>query len=99
MANECAKCGGTESQTTADANTLGLLQGFQRRVYTCCQITEWADEQRLAWFEAIHEDSQLIDEQSIQPELRDADVVFVPVRFRRPQVPWYRSPDVWGLAG
>jgi hypothetical protein len=83
MTNKCAQCGRTKSQTAADSKTLGLVQELQRGVYTCCQITEWADEQRLAWFEAIHEDSHLIDEQSVQPESRDADVVFIPVRFRR----------------
>ena len=58
MTDKCMNCGRTESQITADAKTLGLLQEFQSGVYTCCQIADWADEQWLAWFEATQQDNK-----------------------------------------
>jgi hypothetical protein len=92
MTNKCTKCGGRESQITADAKTLGLLQEFQSGVYSCCQIVAWADEQWLAWFEATKEDSRLLDNVTGRPQVDDSDIegVLVPVRLRRRQVPWYR---------
>jgi hypothetical protein len=96
MANKCAKCGRTESQTTADAKTLGLLPELQCGVYTCCQMAEWADEQWLAWVEATQQDSQLIDDVRIGSEFRESEVVLVPVRLRRQQVPWYRNTNDLG---
>ena len=92
MTNECTNCRRTESQITADAKTLGLLQELQSRVYTCCQIAEWADEQSLAWFEATQEDRRLVDNMTDRPHFDDSDTegVLVPVRLRRRQVPWYR---------
>jgi hypothetical protein len=96
MTNKCAKCGRTESQTTADAKTLGLLQELQCRVYTCCQITEWADEQWLAWVEATQQNTQLIDDASIRPEFNESEVMLVPVRLCRQQVPWFRNTNDLG---
>ena len=92
MTNECTNCGRTESQITANAKTLGLLQELQSGVYTCCQIAEWADEQSLAWFEATQEDRRLVDNMTGPPHFDDSDIegVLVPVRLRRRQVPWYR---------
>ena len=89
----CKQCGRTDAQITADAKTLGLLQEFQSGLYTCCQIAEWADEQWLAWFEATQEDSKLVDDIASRPGIDDSECVFVPVRLRRQQVPWYRNPD------
>ena len=93
MANKCTKCGRTESQITADATTLGLLEEFQSGVYSCCQIVQWADEQSLAWFEATTEDSTLADNMTGPSQVDEADSegVLVPVRLRRRQVPWYRG--------
>ena len=93
MAGKCTRCGRTDSQVIADAKTLGLLQEFQSGVYTCCQIAAWADEQWLAWFEATQEDNKLVDDVTSQPEYDETQLVFVPVRFRRQQVPWYRTPE------
>jgi hypothetical protein len=92
MTSKCPKCGRTESQITADAKTLGLLQEFQSGVYSCCQIVEWADEQCLAWFEAAEGDSRLIDNRTGRSQIDEGEDegVLVPVRLRRQQVPWYR---------
>ena len=48
MNKNCKRRGHTESKITADAKTLGLLQELENGVYTCCQISQWADEQCLA---------------------------------------------------
>ena len=93
MTDKCTNCGRTESQVIADAKTLGLVQEFQSGVYTCCQIAEWADEQWLTWFEATQKDNKLVDDATSQPEYDETQLVFVPVRFRRQQVPWYRNPE------
>ena len=63
-----------------------------KRVYSCCQIVAWADEQWLAWFEATQEDSRLVDNMTGRPQLAEGDRegVLVPVRLRQQQVPWYR---------
>src|SRR5690348_8501288 len=72
MTDKCTKCGRTESGMTADAKSLGLLQEFQCGVYTCCQVAEWADEQRLAWFEATAEDSRAADNRTARPHVDEA---------------------------
>jgi hypothetical protein len=92
MTCKCPKCGRTESQITADAKTLGLLQGFQSGVYNCCQIVAWADEQWLAWFEATDGDSRLVDNMTGPSQISEGESegVLVPVRLRRQQVPWYK---------
>jgi hypothetical protein len=92
MTDKCTKCGRAEPQITADAETLGLLQELQNGVYTCCQISQWADEQWLAWFEATQEDQEV----TIRREFSEAELVLVPVRLRRQQVPWYRTADNLG---
>jgi hypothetical protein len=58
----CRRCGCTDSRALADARTLGFQDEFQRRVYTCCQIVGWADEQWLAWVEAAVEDGKSVDD-------------------------------------
>lgn len=93
MDNKCAICCRSDSQVIADARALGLLQEFQCGRYTCCQISEWADEQWLAWSKAAHEDANYTDESHGARRLDGAEPVLVPIRFRRPQVPWYRKPD------
>lgn len=77
----------------ADAKALGLQQEFQSGIYTCCQISEWADEQWLAWVTAAVDDANYADEITGQKSFTEAEAVLVPVRFRRRQVPWYRNPD------
>lgn len=93
MSDKCTNCGRTESQITADAKTLGLLEEVQSAVYTCCQIAKWANEQWLAWFEATQEDSKVVDDVTSRPGIDDSECVFVPIRLRRQQAPWYRNPD------
>ena len=93
MTNECAICGRSGFQVIADAKTLGLLQEFECGIYSCCQISEWADEQWLAWSKAAHEDANSADKADGPVRPDDAELILVPVRFRRPQVPWYRNPD------
>jgi hypothetical protein len=58
----CSSCGSTESQTFADARTLGLVRELQGGVYACCQIVTWADEQWLAWAEAAQQDGKSADD-------------------------------------
>ena len=92
MNDKCPTCGRSESQVIADAKALGLLQEFQCGIYSCCQISEWADEQWWAWFKAAHEDANYASEPD-STEVVGTEPSLVPVRFRRPQVPWYRKPD------
>ena len=92
MSNICGLCGRTESEAMADAKMLGLQQEFGLKIYTCCQIAEWADEQAFAWFRAIAEDSKRIEEAPELPQLGDPEPVLIKVRSRRSQVPWYREP-------
>jgi hypothetical protein len=89
----CRKCGRTKSQIIADARSLGVLEELQSGVYTCCEVSQWADEQWLAWFEATQEDDKILEEVTIRPEFTETNLVLVPVRLRRQQVPWYRNPD------
>jgi hypothetical protein len=93
MTKKCAICGRSDSQVIADAKTLGLLQEFECGIYSCCQISEWADEQWLAWSKAAHEDANYADEADSPLPSDEAEPILVPVRFRRAQVPWYRNPD------
>ena len=92
MTKKCIICGRPESQLIADAKALGLLQEFQCGRYTCCQISEWADEQWLAWSKAAHEEANSADEPDSLRCPEGAEPFLVPVRLRRPQVPWYRHP-------
>ena len=93
MPNKCTNRGRTESQLIADAKTLGLLQELESGLYTCCQISQWADEQCLAWFEALAHDGKIADDVITGLDLEDSETIFVPVYKRRQQVPWYRSPE------
>jgi hypothetical protein len=93
MNKKCKRCGRTESQITAGARTLGLLQKLDSGVYTCCQISQWADEQSLAWFEAMQQDRELVNGITIPRDFTESEVVLVPVRLRRTQVPWRRNHD------
>jgi hypothetical protein len=70
MTDKCTKCGRAEPQIKADAKTLGLLQELESGVYTCCQISQWTDEQWLAWFRATQEDQ----EGTIGPEFSEAEL-------------------------
>ena len=97
MNNNCKRCVHTESQMTADAKTLGLLQELESGVYTCCQVTQWADEQCSAWFEAIQQDGKLVDDIiTARGGLSESEFVLVPVRVRQAQVPWYRNQGIVG---
>ena len=89
MPDNHVNCECTESQVSVDVKNLGLLREFESGLYSCCQITAWADEQWLAWFEALAQDGKLADDGTTG----DRDVVFLPVHLRRKQCPWYRSPE------
>ncbi len=93
MSMTCASCRRSDSQVFADAKALGLVQEFQCRIYTCCQISEWADEQWLAWSKAAHEDANAAEEANSRNLGFVTEPLLVPVRFRLPQVPWYRNAD------
>jgi hypothetical protein len=92
MTHTCTTCGRTESQATAEARAVGLMQEFLDGMYTCCQVAQWANEQLVAWFEAIHADGEPNEKLA---ELRESQVeaVLVRVRGRGVQVPWFRNPD------
>ena len=93
MSTTCITCRRSNPQIFADAKALGLLEQFQCGIYSCCQISEWADEQWLAWSKAAHEDANVAGEANSQNYGLVNEALLVPIRFRRPQVPWYRSPD------
>jgi len=85
----CEACGLAESQAVTDAKTLGLFEEFRCGVYSCCQVGAWADEQWLAWFEALDEDMRNAETGLGWAEQSESDTALIPVRFRRP-VPWFR---------
>jgi hypothetical protein len=72
-----------------EAKTLGLQNEFHRGIYSCCQITDWAHEQRSVWLEATQQDAKDPHDLSASTELGDAEPVLVPVRLRR-AVRWFR---------
>ena len=89
MESICKLCGCTESDSIADAKTLGLQEEFETGVYTCCQIAAWAHEQWVAWFEAANEHANRGSDTAANADCAEEDTVLVPVRFRCP-VPWFR---------
>jgi hypothetical protein len=93
MVERCESCGRSASQVLTDAKALGLHQELQSGIYTCCQISQWADEQWSAWFQATGEDAIPADEMIKPPDFSATEPVLVHVRFRRPQVPWRRNTD------
>jgi hypothetical protein len=92
MSNTCRICGSRESQTIADARTLGLLNELQSGVYTCCQIVAWADEQWLAWAQAAEEDGKWADDVTRPLESAEAETVIIPIRLRRWENPPLGNP-------
>ena len=82
-------CGSTESQTIADARTLGLLKELQEDIYTCCQIVTWADEQWLAWIEAAEKDGKAMDAVTRRFESAETQANLVPVGLRKPPGPMF----------
>jgi hypothetical protein len=92
MTKTCIACRRTEDQIIADAKALGLLEELQSGLCTCCQISQWADEQCQAWFEATQLDGGR-DDLTGKAAVIEAETVFVPVRHRPVQVPWYKDPD------
>src|SRR5690349_13267256 len=58
MSRICTVCGYSESRVIADARALGFEEGFRSGSYSCCQIARWADEQWLAWLQAMREDAE-----------------------------------------
>lgn len=92
MTYTCGTCGRTEAQAVADAQSLGLEKELERGIYTCCHIALWADEQALAWFEATQADGYGVNDVTGIAEQGEREAILVPIRLRRSQVPWYRSP-------
>src|SRR5260370_33510360 len=85
MSNICRICGSRESQTIADARTLGLLKELQSGIYTCCQIVAWADEQCLAWVQAGGEDGNWADDVTMPLESAEEEKGIIPLRRRMRQ--------------
>jgi hypothetical protein len=88
----CRICGSRESQTIADARTLGLLKELQSGIYTCCQIVAWADEQWLAWVQAAEEDGNWADDVTRPLESAEEETAIIPLRLRRWQDPPLGNP-------
>src|ERR1051325_8885411 len=83
MIGACENCGCTKSQAITNAKSLGLEQEFEKGSYHCCQLMEWADEQRYAWLQAMQDDVQTRSEGIRSQEIENAEAVLVPVRLRR----------------
>jgi hypothetical protein len=82
MNHTCTVCGATWSQAVTDAIALGIQPALLRSTYACCQTTEWALEQQLAWAEARQEKCSAVEEEEEQG-------VLVPVRLRQQSI-WKR---------
>ena len=82
----CTVCGSTGAQTVADAKALGLEPELRRGIYTCCQLTEWALEQQMAWAEVIQEECRVAEQE-------ETAGVLVPVRLRKPQAARLRNRE------
>ena len=78
----CTTCGSTKHQVIADARTLSLKSHFQNGLYSCCQITAWADEQWLAWLVAAEQDGKWADDVTRPLECEDTEAV-APIAMRR----------------
>jgi hypothetical protein len=81
MSDLCGTCGSTKSQAIEEARTLSLLDELNGGVYTCCQITAWAREQRLAWWHAASDDRNAA--YTLAEAAEAAEQILVPVRLRR----------------
>ena len=76
MIGSSKNCSCKEADALANARLLGMLEEFQGGRYTCCQLAQWAQEQRAAWLQAMSEDFKRADKS-------DADEKGVPVPVRR----------------
>jgi hypothetical protein len=91
MSRICTVCGYSESRVIGEARTLGLEEGFTARLYNCCHIARWADEQWLAWLQAIREDAEAASARNSAVDPVDPEAALVYFR-KRPQL----SPDKRG---
>jgi hypothetical protein len=78
----CQNCACTAAQAEADAFLLGFQEEFKARVYCCCQVVAWADEQALARLEAAQEDGKSLDETTKPSEISATAPELVAVRLR-----------------
>jgi hypothetical protein len=83
MNKMCELCRRTQFEAMAEAKTLGLEQEFEAGIYTCCQVSEWADEQAIAWLEAIEADEHRSNEETAIPDSDPGQAIFVFVRASR----------------
>jgi hypothetical protein len=91
MSRICTVCGYSESRVIGEARALGLEEGFAERLYSCCQIARWADEQWLAWLQAIREEAEAASARNSAVDSVDPEAALVYVRKRR-----QLSPDKRG---
>ncbi len=89
MNHLCTVCGSSWGRAVADAAALGIPPALLRSTYTCCQITQWALEQQLAWAEAA-QDQRRVAEQD------ETEEVLVPVRLRQSQTARLRDRETHG---
>ncbi|MGA7409659.1 MAG: hypothetical protein WBW33_04180 [Bryobacteraceae bacterium] len=86
MEHVCTVCGSTGAEAVNDAKALGLELELRRGIYTCCQITQWALEQLLAWAEAAQDERTVAEQEETAGEL-------VPVRLRKPPADRLKNPE------
>lgn len=97
MSDACGNCRHTRLEAIAEAKTLGLEREFLVGRYTCCQITDWADEQLMAWLEAIRDNGNAQIEEAATHhemvalvELGETEEILVRVHARRSRL---RNPN------
>lgn len=79
-------CGCNQAQAAAKARVLGFEEEFASGIYTCCQVGQWADEQRLAWLSVAEQDGKMPEEDVARPlEISERAREYVHVRSRKPQ--------------
>jgi hypothetical protein len=83
MSTICTLCGYGEFRVIADARVLGLEEGFRSGSYSCCQIAQWAEEQWLAWLQAIREDADAASARNNAVDSVDPESALIYVRKRR----------------
>jgi hypothetical protein len=77
MSRVCTVCEYSESRVIADTRALGFEEGFRSGSYSRCQIAQWADEQRLAWSQAIREDAEAASARNSAVDAVDQEAALV----------------------
>ena len=81
----CRHCRSTHAVAAAEARAIGSLNEFISGKYTCCQVVQWANEQRLAWEEAAFGDGNPAEGAASRLQL-EPDSLLVLARVRKPKL-------------